>query len=459
MRTTSSTLNSYKYHYLATLKLSIPVIIGQVGQFMMGFIDNLMIGQISYVHLSAGSLANIMFYILTILGLGITFAISPLVAEASGAGDDARVGSYLKHGVWVSVVTSLVLGLAVFFCADLLFYMDQPEQDVELAYSYTRILSYSVLPMMIFLVVKQFADGLSLTRIAMYVTLIGLAFNVFINWLLIFGHWGLPRLELDGAGYGTLASRSLMALIMLVYVFGSKHFKKYQIKGNWFKLQTQRVRKILEIGIPSGLQYFFEVAAFGGSTLMIGWLENGSAYRAAHQIAIQMAAIAYMVVIGISAGSSIRVGNALGRKDYKNLRMAGFAGIHLAAVFMILAALVFVAGQHYFPTLFVEDSFVLETASKLMLIAAVFALFDGIQGVGVGILRGIQDVRIPTWITFIAYWVINLPLAYFLAFPLKMGVYGVWWAFVTSLFVSAVFLTRRFQVLTQEKEKLPTPVL
>ncbi|MEL6730772.1 MAG: MATE family efflux transporter, partial [Bacteroidota bacterium] len=267
----------YGTHFRETIKLSIPVIIGQLGQYLMGFIDNLMIGQLSYVHLSAASLANIMFYILTILGMGITFAISPLVAEANGANNHRKVGDYLKQGLWVSIFASVVLGAAVYFSAWVIPFMDQPEKEVDLAVSYTKILSYSVLPMMVFLIAKQFTDGLSLTRPAMFITLIGLGFNTFANWILIFGQFGMPRLELDGAGYGTLASRSLMAILMMGYVFWHKRFKIYEVTSNWMKLNGAIIRKILGIGLPSGMQYFFEVAAFGGCTIMIGWMEDGSA--------------------------------------------------------------------------------------------------------------------------------------------------------------------------------------
>lgn len=445
---TTSTRKTYREHIRDTLALSIPVIIGQVGQYLMGFIDNLMIGQISYVHLSAGSLANIFFFVLTILGLGISFAISPLVAEAKGAGNNKKVGEYFVQGVWVALFASVILGLAVYFGADLMYYMDQPQEDVDLAYSYTKILSYSVFPMLLFLVAKQFADGLSLTKPAMYITLLGLIFNTFVNWLLIFGNWGFPRLELDGAGIGTLASRSFMAILMVLYILYHKNFKDYSLREGWLQLKRGPIKKILDIGIPSGLQYFFEVAAFGGSTIMIGWLENGSAYRAAHQVAIQMAAMAYMVVLGFSAGASIRVGNALGRKDYQNVRYAGLTGIYLAAVFMVVAAVVFFVGKDFFPSLFTDDPFVISVASQLMMIAGIFALFDGIQGVGVGILRGIQDVRIPTIITFIAYWVINLPVGYFLGFNMGLGVHGIWFGFVISLLLTAIFLTWRFNRLT-----------
>ncbi|MEO0895163.1 MAG: MATE family efflux transporter [Bacteroidota bacterium] len=441
---------SYQQHAEATLKLSIPVIIGQVGQYLMSFIDNLMIGQISYVHLSAATLANTFFFIITIIGFGITFAISPLVAEAMGSNKSEKAGEYFVQGTWVGVISSVIIGLLVFFSAELLPYIGQPKEDVAYAYSYMRILSLSVLPMLLFLVAKQFADGLSITRLAMIITLAGLGINVFVNWLLIFGYWGFPRLELDGAGIGTLVSRGIMTIMIFAYIFLHKRFKPYKLTEGWNQLNGKIIKKILEIGIPSGLQYFFEVAAFGGSTLMIGLLEKGSADRAAHQIALNMAALAYMVVLGISSGTAIRVGDYLGRKDLQNVQYAGVTGILLGSIFMVFAAIIFFVGRDFFPPFFNNNEYVLEVASLLMVIAGMFALFDGIQAVALGALRGIQDVRIPTIITFVAYWVINLPVGWALAFPLELGVIGIWAGFVISLFLVAVLLSWRFWWLTQD---------
>ncbi len=414
----------------------------------MGVIDNLMIGQLGYVELSASALANGNFFILTVIGMGISFAISPLVAEAAAAGDEARVGQYLRQGVWIALLAGTVLGALVWVSADVLPYMDQPVQDIALADSYLRILSFTVIPLMLFLVFKQFVDGLSHTMPAMVITLLGLGFNILANWVLIYGHWGFPRLELDGAGYGTLASRVFMMVLMIAYVLDPRRFGSYSLGQGWFRWNGQVIRKILSIGVPSGMQYFFEVGAFTGAAIMVGWLVDGSVFRAAHQIVIQLAALTYMLVSGLAAGSAIRVGNGLGKRNIVEVRLAGMSGIYLGAAFMVLAALSFVIGRNFFPGLFVSDPRVLESAAGLMIIAAFFQLFDGIQAVGVGILRGIQDVRIPTLVTFVVYWVISLPVGYFLGFTLGWGVDGIWYSFVLSLLLASVVLTGRFWYLT-----------
>ena len=458
-QTLQTLFSDYQRHFRETIFLSAPVIIGQLGFILTGVIDSLMIGDVSYVHLSASSLANGIFNILTIIGMGISFALTPLVAEAEAAGKEQKVGTFFRQGIYVGILAALVLGSLVYASAEVLHWLDQPEQDVVLARSYQQILSLSVLPLLLFMVCKQFTDGLSRTRLAMYLTLIGLAVNVLANWLLIYGHWGFPRLELDGAGWGTLLSRIVMAVGMLGYILWHRSFTRFQLRKNWGRFDRAVSRKILEIGIPSGFQHFFEVAAFIGCTIIVGWLPEASANRAAHQIVLNLASISFMVTIGFSVGATVRVGNALGRRDFVNLRRAGFTGVAMAIGFMLCSAVVFIAGRDWLPTYFNENPQVLEISARLMIIAAFFQLFDGVQAVGVGILRGLQDVRIPTVITFVAYWLISLPLAYGLGVWLEIGVDGVWYALAISLMVSALTLTARFWYLStrmiREGEVLP----
>ncbi|MEM9720884.1 MAG: MATE family efflux transporter [Bacteroidota bacterium] len=450
MQVFQSFWQDYKPHFQATLSLSIPVMVGQLGTILMTFIDNLMIGDISYVHLSAASLGHGMFIIIAILGVGLTMALSPLVAEAHGANDLGRCDQYLKGGLAVGIGSGLFLGLLVYLSAYLLPYMGQPAEDVRLAQPYLKILGLATVPMLLFLVLKHFSDGLSLTRVAMYITLIGLCFNTFANWLLIYGKWGLPRLELTGAGIGTFLSRMLMFVLMAMYIAWNRKFKYFQPFSGWSKDLRSIIRRILKVGIPSGLQFFFEVGAFVGAALMVGWL--GSAERAAHQIVIQMAAVTFMVVSGIAAGSAIRVGNSLGRKDRLGVRQSGLAGIYLSVIFMLFSGIAFVLGRNILPHMFVDEVFVLEIASQLMLLAGFFQLFDGVQAVGIGILRGIQDVRIPTVFAFISYWLVNLPLGYVLGFLTPLGIWGVWFAFIVSLGLASYLMVNRFLKMTSIQE-------
>lgn len=439
----------YGNHMRETLILSAPVIIGQLGVVLMGVVDNVMIGDLGYRFLSAASLANSIFFILVVLGMGMTFAISPLVAEAEASQNLEACGRYLRQGVWVAIATAFVIGLLMLGGTLLLPFLDQPEEDVRLATPYLHILNVSVLPMLLFLIFKQFSDGLSLTRPAMYITLIGLVFNTVANWVLINGYWGFPRWELNGAGVATLLSRILMFVLMAGYIVRSPRFARYYPAFRWREVQLSVIRKIVSIGLPSGMQYFFEVGAFGGAVIMAGWL--GMVDRSAHQIVINLSSVTYMVVSGISAGAAIRVGTSLGRRDLLGMRQAGMAGVYLGAVLMLFFSVALVIGRHWFPHQYVENTNVLDVASRLMIIAAFFQLFDGIQAVGIGILRGIQDVRVPTVITFVAYWVLALPVGYVMGFKMGYGIDGLWYGFVLGLGIAAFALIYRFWTLTGAK--------
>ena len=443
----STILKGYSKHLKETIRLSVPVIMGQLGQVLIGVIDSMMIGELGKDYLSAATLANSVYFIIIVVGMGITFAISPLVAEAWGKGDDEKAGLYLRQGVWVGIWISLITGGIAFLASWGLFYMDQPVRDAQLAFSYLRILCISTLPMIIFLIYKSFSDGLSRTRPAMYITFIGLLMNVVANWLLIYGKMGLPRLELDGAGYATLIGRFTMMALMIAYVNKARIYQRFNPALRWREFDRKIIRKILEIGLPSGFQFFFEVGAFAGAAIMIGWL--GAEYRSAHQIAISLASITFMVSFGLGAGATIRVGEALGREDMINARKAGFTGIGLVFVTSVLFSIIFVLGRHVLPTFYnIEEQIVLDIAARLLIIAALFQVFDGIQAVGIGILRGIQDVRIPTLVTFAAYWVICLPLGYLFGFIFGWGVEGMWYAFLVALAIAAVAHTGRFGLLT-----------
>lgn len=438
----------YRTHFRETITLSAPVIVGQLGIVLMGVADNVMIGDLGYEYLSAASLANSIFFILTVIGMGVTFAISPLVAEADSSGKSALCGMYLRQGTWVAIGTSLVLGVLMYLASLTLPYIDQPEQDIVLGTPYLHLLNVSVLPMLLFLVFKQFSDGLSLTRPAMYITMLGLLVNILANWLFIHGNWGFPRWELNGAGVATLLSRIFMFLMMAGYLLYSSRFDIYRLRTGWYRLRSTVIKKIIAIGVPSGFQYFFEVCAFGGAVIMVGWL--GMADRSAHQIVINLSSITYMFVSGLSAGAAIRVGSALGRRDWPGVFRAGMAGLYLATVLMLFFAAILYLGRNRLPAFYVEDPGVLTLAASLMLFAAFFQVFDGVQAVAIGILRGIQDVLTPTFITFIAYWVISLPMGYIIGIRGGMGTPGIWVGFVAGLGMAALTLTLRFIYMTRK---------
>lgn len=437
-------MQQIKIHIRNTITLAYPVIIGQLGFIMMGVVDSIMVGEIGAAPLAAASLGNSMALLLFIIGFGVSHVVTPLVAISVGAQKFSECGTYFRQSLIVNMSLSIILYLAVIGATGILPYLNQPPKVVELATSYTVILALSVIPTMLFQTYKQFIEGLSIMRPAMIVTLLANIINWFANWLLIYGNLGFPALGLDGAGWATLASRTFMALILAGYVMNNSTFKQFDVSFHFKRINFPVIKRILSLGLPGGFQYFFEVGAFSFAVIMVGWL--GTNQLAAHQIAINLASISFMAVLGISAAGAIRVGNAVGKQDVKEVRRAGFSAVALGAAVMATSGIIFISLNKFLPTLYIDNISVINIASSLLIIAALFQISDGVQGVGIGILRGLTDVKIPTLITFTAYWIIGLPIGYWLGFILEMGVKGVWIGLLIGLTASAVMLTTRFNI-------------
>ncbi|GIK61395.1 MAG: MATE family efflux transporter [Ignavibacteriota bacterium] len=435
-------MTSLKKHILSTFELAYPIIIGQLGIIMMGVVDSLMVGHLSAAHLAAASLGNSLAFILMIIGIGVSLAVTPLVAIAVGANKYDECGIYFRQSLLVNSTLSIFLAFAIFFAAGLIEYFDQPPEVQILAKSYMRIIGFSTLPLMVFQTYKQFIEGFSIMKPAMIIAILANLINAFVNWILIFGELGFPRLELNGAGWATFASRLFMAICIMIYVMKSKLFRQYNVSFHFKNFNRHIIKKILSLGLPSGFQYFFEIGAFSFAVVMVGWL--GTKQLAAHQIAINLASISFMAVLGISVAGSIRVGNAVGMKDIFETRRAGFTASLLGAFVMFISGVIFILFRNHLPTLYVQDDQVINYASSLLIIAALFQLSDGTQAVGIGILRGLTDVKIPTAITFIAYWIVGLPIGYLLGFTFDLGVQGVWIGLLLGLTTSAILLTIRF---------------
>lgn len=423
--------------------------LSQLGHVLVGVADSMMVGQLGAEPLAAASLGNVLFHLLMTFGVGVTYAITPLVAAADGEGNIERSSSVLKHGIVINTTIGFILLLVVFIGKEGLYYLDQPEVVLQLAIPYLLIITGSIVPFMIFQTGRQFAEGLSLTRQAMVITIGSNVINIGLNYLLIFGKLGFPALGLNGAGIATFIARTLMAIIMWMYLMKASRFKPYLAAMKTIQLHWEKAKEMLRIGLPAGLQFIFEVGAFGFSAIMIGWM--GARELAAHQIAINLASISYMMASGLAAAATIRVGNQLGRKDIFTLRRAAFSLFAMVIIFMGCFGLIFIIGREFLPSLYVYETDVIAIASGLLVIAAVFQLSDGVQVVGLGALRGMADVRIPTYITFFAYWIIGLPLGYLLAFPFNLGVNGIWYGLAVGLSITAVMLFVRFNRITRSK--------
>jgi MATE family multidrug resistance protein len=334
--------------------------------------------------------------------------------------------------------------------------MHQPGDVVALAVPYLTIIGVSLIPTMIFQTYRQFAEGLERTRMAMVVVVGSNVVNIILNYILIFGKLGAPALGLNGAGWATLVSRVVMALSMMMYVWYGSRFREYRRGFRWGSYSRALLSRMLHIGLPAGTQFIFEVGAFGFSALMMGWM--GTTALAAHQIAINLASISYMTTSGLGAAATIRVGIFLGQNDMRNLRASAFTMIGMAIVVMTAWAVLFIVARGFLPTLYVSDVAVIELASSLLIVAAFFQLSDGVQVVCAGALRGIQDVKVPSLLIFVAYWIIALPVGYWLAFVRNLGPHGIWLGLLIGLTLTALAMVFRFHYLSRHMSVLPAAI-
>jgi len=431
------------------LTLAVPVMLSQLGHVLMGVVDNVMVGRLGATALAAAGLANVIFNVFLLFGIGVSYAITTLVAQADGERDATGVSAILKHGLVINLITAAVLAMIVFAGKNLLYYLGQPADVVSLSIPYLNIVAVSIIPVLLFQTFRQLSEGLSNTRLAMVVVLSANGLNILLNYILIYGHWGAPALGLNGAGYATLAARVCMAVGIAWYVYRAPFFRAYR-DGFYLKNFSNKIfSKMLHLGVPAGLQFIFEVAAFDFSLVMMGWL--GTQALAAHQIAINLATVSYMTTTGLAAAATIRVGRELGRNDIPRLRFAAFTIIKIALAWMSFWAVVFIAGRSVLPALYITDTEVIAQAVPLVIIAGLFQLSDGLQVVSVGALRGLQDVKIPSLLIFVSYWIIALPLGYWMAFVLQWGAIGIWAGLLLGLTLVALAVTWRFHVLSQAR--------
>jgi MATE family multidrug resistance protein len=438
-------LRTYKTHAKEGFHLAYPVMLSQLGHVTMGVADNIMVGNLGAANLAGAGLANVAFNFLLLFGIGVSYAITPLVSTADGERDDTKIASILKHGLLINICNSLILVAIVSVGMNVLYHINQPPEVVVLSIPYLSIITFSLIPILVFQTFRQFTEGLSLTRIAMIIVISANVVNVGLNYLLIYGHGGFPALGLDGAGYATLTSRVLMAVVFAGYVYLAPRFKKFRNGFSIGNYSKALLNKMLHIGIPAGMQFIFEVAAFDFSLVMMGWL--GTRALAAHQIAINLATISYMTTSGLAAAATIRVSHFLGKKDFSNLRQSAYALLGVALLIMTAWAIFFIVGRNFLPLLYVHDAEVIAIAGPLLVIAGFFQLSDGAQVVCIGALRGLQDVKIPSLLIFISYWIIGLPLGYCLAFVFGWGAIGIWLGLLLGLTLTATAMFLRFKKL------------
>lgn len=431
-----------KKHIKETIALAIPISIGQLGHIMMGVVDNIMVGKVGTNSLAAAALVNGLFFLSMVIGIGISMASSPFFSMSKGQQNFDECGEILAHSLLVNFTFSLILSFITFITSLFIPLLNQPYEVVVLAVPYMQVLSLSVIPFMIFQTFRQFLESLSFTNPPMFIAIFANIFNAFFNWIFIFGKFGITPLGLFGAGIATTLTRWLMALTIFAFVLYSKQVKIFHPKFLIKKYDTSLIKRLINIGIPSGFQYFLEVAAFSFSAVMIGWL--GSTQLAAHQIALNLASVTYMIILGISSAGTIRVATFFGQKNLNNVKQAGLTSIFIAVSIMLLFGICFIIFHKILPLLYVNDIEVIKVASSLIIIAALFQIFDGMQATGIGILRGLMDVKIPLFISIFSYWFVGIPLGALLGFYFNMNSVGIWIGLLFSLMILGLSLTYRF---------------
>jgi MATE family multidrug resistance protein len=433
----------FKDHSYKTLKVSIPIIIGELLQMSLHILDTAMVGKIGHKELAAVALVNSVINIPFVLGIGMTVSVAQMVSAVNGKADTAQITHYLFNGMILCFITALIIVLGLDLGRNILFYLNQDKEVAWFAYKYMHVLSWSLLPLILFIALKQFADGLEKTQTGMLFSVIALPVNFLINWLLINGHLGFPKLGFVGAAYGTLITRWLIFISLSLVLLFHKTFRVY-ISSNKIQLyiNLKTIKQLMSIGIPASIQAGVEVFAFALSTIMMGML--GSVELAAHQIVMTCATFTFMASFGFAQGSSIRISNAWGRENFNDIWQIGKSALLIAFVFGIFCATLFYLYREYLSFLFNNTQQVVSLSVTLFLFAAFFQIISSIQIVSTSILRGVRDIKTPTKIIMISYWLIGLPLAYILSFRLKMNAIGIWIGLLTGLTFSALMLSLRF---------------
>jgi MATE family multidrug resistance protein len=448
---------NYTKEFRYNLKLSFPVMLGMLGHTFVAFADNVMVGQLGTAELAAVSLGNSFVFIAMSLGIGFSTAITPLVAEADASKNISEGRNAFKHGLLLCTILSVLLFLIILLIRPVMYYMDQPKEVVELAIPYLNFVALSLIPLIVFQALKQFSDGLSSTKYPMYATILANVINIILNYLLIFGTFGFPKLGITGAAIGTLFSRIIMVYFLWMIFKKKDKFKPYLTGFNFKKIEKKITNKLFNLGFPSALQMFFEVGIFTAAIWISGVL--GKNPQAANQIALNLSSMTFMVGIGLSVAAMVRVGNQKGLLDFVSLRRIAYSILFLTLLIEIVFASFFLIFREWLPTLYLNDNVLMNIndnsevvliASKLLLVAAFFQIFDGLQVVILGALRGLQDVKIPALITFVSYWIIGFPVSYYLGLYTSFESTGIWIGLFIGLFSASILLYLRFNYLTKK---------
>lgn len=437
-----------KYHISLSearknIAIAIPVAISQLGHMTVAVADTLMAGRLGAMPLAAATLAMSVFIPFFMIAIGMSYGLTPSVAQHDGEGNKVEIAKVLKNGLWLNIIIDVLLVLILLGIAQLFPYLNPDKELVAMAKPFFIIQVLSLLPVMFFLILKQFCEGLAITRQATVITIIANVINIALIYVFIHGTFGVPQLGFNGIAYATLIARTFMMVSMGLFFLLHKGFQPYRTLYKSIKIKSSEMITLLKNSMPIGLQLLLESGAFGFAAILAGWI--GANEIAAHQISLNIAAITYMVATGIASATTVRTGNEWGKKDMTALRTASWTALVIIMVYEVICCLFFVVVKDYLPLAYIQDSAIVSLSASLLLITALFQMSDGIQVVAMGALRGIGDVQTPTIVAVISYWIIGLPAGYVLAFYTGMGVQGIWYGLLIGLTASAILLTVRLK--------------
>lgn len=440
-----------KQHLQNTIKLALPLIISQIGHILTGVVDTIFLGKLGIISTTtqaAGVLANQIFIVLLVFGIGVSYTLTPKIADADTNQNISRKASLLKNALFVNFSVSIFLFFVLFFATPLLDFMQQPQDVVQMAKPFFKVLAFSIIPLSFFFVGKQYCEGLSNTKIAMLISIIGNLINIVLNYCLIFGKFGFPEMGYMGSCWATFIARCLMGIGFIVVLYYSKTFDNIGKYLHNVKINAIESKDLFLSGLTSGFQFSFEIAAFLVAALMVGNI--GKESLVAHGIVMHLTSITYMFGSGIGGAAMIRVGSFHSKKDFKNLQLATKSAFLLVCITMGIFACSFFIFNNELASYFSVDKNIIELAASLLIIAGIFQIFDGIQVTAISALRGIEDYKVPTIITLVAYWGIAIPVAYLLAFVYKLNAIGIWISLCISLIFISIGLFSRIQFLKRK---------
>ncbi len=445
--------SKYKEQYRSNLALAFPVVLSQLGQVIVQLADTIMVGQYGGDNpgpLAAAAFGNSVFFLVYIACMGLTFGVTPIVGALFVQNKRKKLADYLHNGLVIFPLIGALATLLLYAITPLMYHMGQPVETVVSAVPYYHILCWSIIPTMVFFVFKQFLEGMGNTVTSMYIVITTNIINIALNYVMINGHCGFEEMGANGAALSTLISRTVQMLLMIGFFLYVKRYRRYIANFSFKRFSAKLSRKLLAMGIPISSQMFFESSAFVITSILMG--SFGETFIGANQIGSTLMNCAFMIVLSVGSASTIRISHCYGNRNYAEMKLASSAAWHLAFVWNMVTALTFITLRSVLPHIFTTNAQMIEMASILLIYIALFQISDGLQCVSVGILRGMQDVRIILPIAIFSYWVLNIPVGVFCAFTLGMGAKGLYIGYVVGLSVAAVLMYRR--IVRRQKKLL-----